>query len=75
MNAATRHQLDAIPTPLDQFGPLRACVVIRDGGYRVAWCHDGGRRKEAFGPTYASAREAAAAARHLNQRSGAEVAA
>lgn len=71
MNTTTRTALSAVPTPVDQYGPLRACVVSEAAGYRTAWCHDGGRRKEAFGAVYTTARDAAQASRYLNARSGA----
>lgn len=64
--------LDALPIPVDVSGCLVRCmVVVRGGEWRTAWGMDGCRRPEPFGPAYASAREAAAAARRLNERSGA----
>lgn len=73
MNATDRAALDAIATPIDEHGPLRACVVGDASGWRTAWAHDGGRHKEAFGALYSDARAAATASRYLNARSGAGV--
>lgn len=75
MNTATRHALDSVPTPFEDGYPVRCMAVLRAGAWRTAWGFDGCRRPEPFGPAYAGAREAAAASRYLNQRSGAEVAA
>ena len=74
MNAAARHELDATATPVDEYGPVRACVVSRPDGYRTAWAHDGGRSKIPFGAVYTTPRDAASASRYLNGRSGAGVA-
>ena len=71
MNAADRAALDGTATPVDQYGAVRACVIAAGGGYRTAWCHDGGRRKDAFGAMYTTPRAATATARYLNARSGA----
>lgn len=70
MNAATRSELDAMPIPVEGGFPVAACVIEDADGWRTAWMYDGGLRKEPFGPTYASARDAAAAAQHLNGRAG-----
>jgi len=68
MNASDRAALAAEPVPSEDGSPVRACVVGAPGGSRVAWMHDGGRRKEPFGPVYFATRDATAAARWLNAR-------
>lgn len=71
MNATQRAELDVVPIPVDEQGPVRAMVILRNGEWRTAWGFDGCRRPEVFGPAYARAREATAAARVLNDRGGA----
>lgn len=71
MNASDRAALAAVPVPIEAGVPVAACVVGAPGGTRVAWMHDGGRRKEPFGPVYFAARDATAAARWLNARDAA----
>lgn len=68
MNATTRADLDAVPIPVDEQGPVRCMAILREGTWRTAWGFDGCRRPEVFGEPYASAKEAAAASRHLNAR-------
>jgi len=68
MNTGTRQALDAVPVPVDEQGPVRVMVIVRDGAWRTAWGYDGCRRPEPFGDPYPTARAAADAARHLNER-------
>lgn len=68
MNAAARNALAEIPIVVEEGHPVRVVVALREGGWYTAWARDGGRRKEPFGQPYATAREAAAAARLLNER-------
>lgn len=69
MNAAERAALDEIPVPVANGQAGRACVVIVGGGWYVAWLN--GTTKQPFGAPYPTARAAAAASRHLNERGGA----
>lgn len=69
LSAARRAELAAVPMQVEGGAPVAACVVAAAGGWNVAWAHDGGRRKQAFGDPYGSPLEAAAAAAFLNARS------
>lgn len=62
--------LDALPIPVEESGPVRCMVVVRDGEWRTAWGLSGCRRPEVFGPAYVSVRDAIVAAHRLNERSG-----
>lgn len=70
MNAASRADLDAVPIPVEDGYLLHVCVIGAPGGSRVAWMHDGGKRKEGFGPVYFAVRDAIAASRYVNARVG-----
>lgn len=68
MNASTRATLDTVPIPTEGGNPVSVCVTTdADHDWRTAWMHDGGRRKELFGPAY-TLRGALDAAKHLNER-------
>lgn len=68
MNAAARATLDSTPIPTENGMPVETCVTTdAAGAWRTAWMHDGGRRKELFGPAY-SLREALESAARLNER-------
>lgn len=67
MNAQLRASLMAEAVPMAAPGkPAASCVVLTEAGWRLAWMV--GLRKEAFGPSFKSAREAAAASADLNER-------
>lgn len=70
MNATTRHDLDSIPIPVDEYGPIRCMAIGRNGQWRTAWGMSGGRKPEPFGEPYASAKDAARASRYINERGG-----
>ena len=57
-----------IPTPVDAYGPSRAYVEVREGGYGVVFGRDGGRRNEPAGPVFPRPRAAIALADLLNDR-------
>ena len=54
-----------IPTPVDEYGPVRAYC---EGGYGVVFGRDGGRVNEPAGPVFPSPRRAVALANLLNGR-------
>lgn len=57
-----------IPTPVDEYGPARAYVEVRDGGYGVVFGLAGGRRHEPVGPVFPRPRRALDLAALLNER-------
>ena len=70
MNATARATLDSTPIPHEGGTPVRAKVTTIGSDWTLAWEMDGGRRVEPFGQLFAQVRDACAAARRLNERSG-----
>jgi hypothetical protein len=69
VNTATREALAAAPVPVDEAGRPGRCGVGKDdasGLWYTYWLV--GLVRQRFGKPYASAREAAAASRWLNER-------
>lgn len=67
LSAADRADLAAAALPHELGVPLDTCLVSVPGGWSVAWMHDGGLRKEAFGPVYRDPLDAAAASAFRRQ--------
>ena len=68
MNATARATVDAIPIPVEGGHAVEASVTTDESGaWRLQWNHDGGRRRELFGPPY-SLRDALAACTRINER-------
>lgn len=64
--------LERIPLEVEGGAIVRVCATTDDAGqWRLAWMRDGGRRKEAFGDPFPSAKAAAKAAAVVNERANA----